>query len=103
MRIDNHKIFSNWANELGGQKSSNKEGLGIEKSVKTEKDSIQVSKNAIDMNRFLDMVAEDEIRVDKVERIRKEIENGTYAISGKDVVAKLLGGNENGKGIDSTV
>lgn len=103
MRIDNHKLFTSFGKNVNEYKASKKgEWEGV--TPKDEAvDSIQVSKNAIDMNRFLDMVAEDEIRVEKVERIRKEMENGTYSISGKDVMAKLLGGDDYGKGIDSTV
>ncbi|MBP8646171.1 MAG: flagellar biosynthesis anti-sigma factor FlgM [Syntrophobacteraceae bacterium] len=57
-----------------------------------ETDSVQLSKEYIEVNRAkkLMMDRSDEIRTDKIEPIQRSIENKTYAIDAEKIAQKMM-------------
>jgi len=64
------------------------------KSVKeNEKDDIQFNVSANELTEFFQLAKEaDTVREDKLDEVKEKMENGTYNITGKDVIAKLIEG-----------
>lgn len=64
------------------------------KSVKeNEKDDIQFNVSANELTEFFKLAKEaDTVREDKLDEVKEKMENGTYNITGKDVIAKLIEG-----------
>lgn len=94
MQINNDKIFSNWFKEVKQTgKQTVKESTQIYPK-KIERDSVRLSEDALDINRFMDKLLseKDEIRFEKVEEIEARITSGDYKITAKDVIDKLLEG-----------
>lgn len=91
MKIENNNISTNWVKGVPSTKNSDVQSK-TKKQESNVQDSVTVSQNAIDMNHFLSMMPKDEIRYEKIDAINKQIEDGTYKISGKEVVLKLLEG-----------
>lgn len=61
----------------------------INKKV-SEKDEIKFSERAMDYQFALNKLKEvPDIRVEKVEKLKKEIQTGNYNISGKEIVDKM--------------
>ncbi|MDO5291526.1 MAG: flagellar biosynthesis anti-sigma factor FlgM [bacterium] len=60
-------------------------------SKNNEKDSVQISETAKDFQTALTAAkASEDVRTDKVEAIKKQMEAGTYQVSNKDVADKLV-------------
>lgn len=56
-----------------------------------EKDSVQISETAKDFQTALTAAkASEDVRTDKVEAIKKQMAEGTYQVSNKDVADKLV-------------
>ena len=56
----------------------------------SEKDEIKFSERAMDYQFALNKLKEvPDIRVEKVEKLKKEIQTGNYNISGKEIVDKM--------------
>ncbi len=56
-----------------------------------EKDSVQISATAKDFQAVLAEVKKsDEIRTDKVEELKKQMKEGTYDVSNKEVADKII-------------
>jgi len=66
------------------------------KNVKeTEEDEIQFNVSAKELTEFFALAKQaDEVREDKLDEVREKIESGTYNITGKDVIAKLMEGGK---------
>lgn len=57
----------------------------------TKKDTVDISSNAKDFQSVLTSLASDnDVRVQKVDNIKSQLENGTYKISIDDVAEKML-------------
>lgn len=68
-------------------------GNKIVKPGKTSKtsDDIKISESAMDLQFALQKIKNvEEVRMDKVESIRKQIHSGTYEIDGKKIADKIL-------------
>lgn len=91
MKIENNNMSTNWVKGVSSTKNNDIQST-IKKQESNMQDSVTVSQNAIDMNHFLSMMPKDEIRFDKIEAINKQMEEGTYNVTGKEVVFKLLEG-----------
>jgi len=92
MRIENDRnIFRSYTTNVAKQAEKMPNLTSMNR--KEENVVTSISQNALDINRFVDtLIAEDEIRYEKVDNINQRIENQTYHISGKDVVSKVLRG-----------
>lgn len=68
--------------------------LGV-KNIKTNKsgkssDELKISENAMDFQFAINKVKEvEDIRVEKVEKIKEQIKSGTYEIDGKKIAEKI--------------
>lgn len=72
----------------------NKQGISKvtpTKEVKGKKDVVSISNSGQDFNTVLKALREvPDIRQEKVEEISKKIETGTYNVSGKEIVEKVV-------------
>jgi negative regulator of flagellin synthesis FlgM len=68
--------------------------LGV-KNIKTNKsgkssDELKISENAMDFQFAINKVKDvEDIRVEKVEKIKEQIKSGTYEIDGKKIAEKI--------------
>lgn len=81
MRIDSIK-FNNIENVYKTKKS------GQEPVANNKSDSIQIS----NLGKYLNEVSsnKDEINIDKINDIKKRIENGTYSVDSKELAKKII-------------
>lgn len=81
MRIDSVK-FSNIENVYKNKK------IGLESKSGTKSDSVQIS----DLGKYLNKVNsnKEEINIDKINDIKKRIENGTYSVDSKTLAKKII-------------
>lgn len=81
MRIDSIK-FNNIENVYKTKKQ------GQEPVANNKSDSIQIS----DLGKYLNEVSnnKDEINIDKINDIKKRIENGTYSVDSKELAKKII-------------
>lgn len=92
MRIENSRFF-----QLLTSKDSNKvsENVKSEKEnmvKKQEKDVYNVNLSSKELNNFFEMAKQaDEVRHEKVNNLKNELQNEGLMVSGKDVVLKVLG------------
>lgn len=87
MRINkNNKVFQVYKQNQGIKKPNTGK-------LNNSKDQVKISEKAMDFQFALQKLKEvEEVRMDKVEKIRQEIDSGTYVVDGKKIAAKMMEG-----------
>lgn len=88
MKIDNIGFLKN--NFVKTENNNLKKELN--NGVSKEKELLTFDKDTKNLSMILnEFKFEDTIRVEKLNKIRERIENGTFEITGKDVIKKIMG------------
>lgn len=81
-------------NKMGNVFKVYNENSGLKKVKDTstkDKDQVKLSEQAIEFQHALKKVKEvEEIRTEKVENIKKQVQTGTYKIDGKKIAEKII-------------
>ncbi len=64
---------------------------GKDRKASGDSDSAAFSSKAAEMNRLANTI--DQSRTDRLNKVREELENGTYRVSANDLAKKLIEGN----------
>ncbi|GEM_PF-596770 len=57
-----------------------------------KKDKVDLSEQALEIKKLQEKIGPlDEVRTDRVEKIKYSVDTGTYKVDGQDVAAKMLG------------
>lgn len=90
MRIDNNQGTKWIIKEKENKEIKREESVSII-SKRTLKDSYETKITPEEMNRFFELAKSlDVVREDKINEIKKRIEEGTYNVTGKDIINKLM-------------
>jgi negative regulator of flagellin synthesis FlgM len=91
--------YSQFINQLYKKNSNNK--FEKRENVKTNKDTIEISKTSKDVRKYIEKMKDIETgNQEKIERIKEALDSGTYKVSSKDLAKVIVNkmNQQRGKG-----
>lgn len=91
MPIDGISYGARQGPVLYAAKSSHSSGSNGKAAASPEREVVQISKHSQEFSRIRQLVdAQPDVRLDRVNKLAKEIDSGTYYVKGEDIAEAII-------------